>query len=102
MTIAAKQNISNAYCQRSRKIMFSKPALKGTINPRGPPVSESAWLAITNATSLKASVAMAKNGPRSRKVGHEISVATSAAMRAMGRVISHGDQPKRITNAAVK
>ncbi len=82
--------------------MFSSPALKGIISPRGPPVSDSAWLAITKATSLKARVAMAKNGPRSRKVGHEISVATSPAIMAMGRVVSQGDQPKRMKRAAVK
>ena len=61
--------------------------------PRGPPVKESKWLASTNATSLKAMVAIAKKGPRRRKVGQEISMATSAASTAAGTMTSQGDRP---------
>ena len=81
--------------------MLAKPALNGIINPRGPPVKESKWLANTKATSLKAKVAIAKKGPRSRKVGQEISMATKAATAAIGNMVTHGDQPKRITPCAV-
>ena len=82
--------------------MLAKPALNGIISPRGPPVSDSRWLASTKATSLKASVAMAKKGPRRRKVGQEISIATPAESAAIGSMVSHGDQPKLITSPAVR
>ena len=94
ITSATKTNISSAYCQRSLKIMLARPALKGIRMPRGPPVNESKWLAITNATSLKASVAMAKKGPRSRNVGQEINTATAAANSAAGSIVSQGERPK--------
>ena len=72
--------------------MLAKPALNGIMMPRGPPVTDSKWLAMTNATSLKASVAMAKKGPRRRKVGHEISTATRAAKSAQGITVNQGDR----------
>ena len=50
---------------------------------------------------MKASVAMAKKGPRKRKVGQEISIATPAEKTAIGTIVSQGDQAKRITKMAV-
>jgi hypothetical protein len=39
-------------------------------------------------------VAMAKNGPRKRNVGHEISRATIVASVAAGKIPSHGVRPR--------
>ena len=39
-------------------------------------------------------VAMAKNGPRRRKVGQEISSATTVASAAAGKIASHGVTPR--------
>lgn len=62
---------------RPGKIMFTQPARNGTRMPWEPPVMPSKKFASTKATSLNIMVAIAKNGPRRRNAGQEISTAVA-------------------------
>ena len=64
--------------------MFSRPALNGTDKPRAPPVIEVKCIARASATSVKAMVAMAKNGPFNLNTGQEIRHAIAALSTAAG------------------
>ena len=50
---------------------------------------------------MKAMVAMAKKGPFSRKVGQEMSEATTAASSALGSRRNQGDTPCPVNRIAV-